>query len=115
MVNEQDPVALATVLVLVQFTYIQSIRLAASSGARSWNSAIQSPGVGLGMFAKLTVTGAPTNTLGGVSVSVGALSKMALTVLAASMVTLHVAVPVHAPPQPSNTAPALGKAVSVTT
>src|SRR4051812_39984355 len=105
MVNAQDPVDLATVLVLVQFTYIQSIRCAVSSGERSWYSAIQSPGVGLGMLAKLTVTGAPMNTLVGVSVSVGALSKMALTVLAASMDTLQVAAPVQAPPQPSKTAP----------
>jgi hypothetical protein len=57
----------------------------------------------------------PTVATLSVYVTVGAAANVAVTVVAAFIVTVHVPLPVHPPLQPPNTMPLAGVAVSVTT
>src|SRR5213594_2508034 len=115
MVNAQVPATAAAPGACEQLTYIQATY--AVSAAPEGNSAIQSLGVGDAIPAHWADTMAPTMTVAGLAVRVlGTLEpKVAVTTVAADMVTVQESVPVQPPPlQPVKVDPFAGFVVSVT-
>src|SRR2546426_11445434 len=111
MVNAQVPATAAALGACEQLTYIQATY--AVSAAPEGNSAIQSLGVGDAIPAHWADTIAPAMTVAGLAVRLGGTltPKVAVTVVAADMVTVQEPVPEQPPPlQPLKVEPVAGVA-----
>src|SRR2546425_68478 len=115
MANAQVPAAAAAPGACEQLTYVHATN--AMSAAPGVNSPIQSLGVGDAIPAHWADTVPPAMTVTGLAVRLGGTltPKVAVTVVAADMVTVQEPVPVQPPPlQPVKVDPVAGFVVSVT-